>query len=133
MPAQIDVQIKGIEANRTAEGVDENTEVTFNVSSSINEGDRGPGFLTLKFSIGMETQPSAARMFVSGTASVTGKEEEIDELLESKEQDGTPYLFMRIYRHVYPTVYLLCGTLHVPYPGPGLLRHNRVEAEPPLQ
>ncbi len=133
MSAQIDVQIKGVETNRTAEGVDENTEVTFNVDSSISESDRGPGFLALKFSMDMETQPAAARVFVSGTASVSGKEEEIDGLLESKELDGTPTLFMRIYQRVYPTMYLLCGSLHVPYPGPGLLRQNRVETEAPLR
>lgn len=129
MLGQIDVQIKGVETSRTSEGVDENTEVMFAVNSSISESDRGPGFINLKFSIEMETQPSAARVFISGTASVTGKEEEIDELLAAKERDGTPTLFMRIYQRAYPTMYLLCGSLHVPYPGPGLLRRNKVETE----
>jgi hypothetical protein len=68
-------------------------------------------------------------VFITGTASVTGKEDEISDLLEAKERDGTPTLFMRIYQRVYPTLYLLCGALHVPYPGPGLLRQNVVETE----
>jgi hypothetical protein len=126
---QIDVQIKGVETSRTSDAVDENTEVSFNVGSSITESDRGPGFVNLKFSIDLETQPSAARIFVSGTASVSGKDEEIDEILGAKERDGTPTLFMRIYQRVYPTMYLLCGSLHIPYPGPGLLRQNKVETE----
>jgi hypothetical protein len=48
---QIDVQIKGVETSRTAEDVNENTDVTFDVNSSISEADRGAGFLSLKFSI----------------------------------------------------------------------------------
>lgn len=129
MPAQIEVQIKGVETGRTSEGVDENTDVIFNVNSSIAEADRGPGFISLKFSIDMETQPSAARVFISGNASVSGKEDEVEELLGARERDGTPTVFMRIYQRVYPTMYLLCGALHVPYPGPGLLHQNNVETE----
>jgi len=129
MAPQLDVIIKGVESSRTSEDADENAEVAFNVNSSISEHDSGPGFVNLKFSIDMETQPSAARIFVSGTARVAGKENEIEEMLGAKEKDGTPTLFMRIYQRVYPTMYLLSGSLHVPYPGPGLLRQNHVESE----
>ncbi len=124
---QVDVLVKGIEANKTAEEVNESTQVTFNVNSSINEADRGPGFLNLKFSMDIETQPAAARIFVSGTATLKGKEDEIDAVLEAKEKDGTtPTLFMKIYQRVYPTMYLLCGSLKIPYPAPGLLRLSQM-------
>lgn len=123
---QVDVAVKGIEANKTADGVNESTPVTFNVNSSINEADRGPGFLNLKFSLDIETQPAAARIFVSGMATVRGKDDEVEEILSAKESDGTPTLFMRIYQRVYPTMYLLCGSLKIPYPAPGLLRLNQV-------
>jgi hypothetical protein len=124
-----DVVIKGVESSRTAEDANENVDVAFNVNSSISESDSGPGFVTLKYSIDMETQPSAARIFVSGTAKISGKDGEIEQLLGAKENDGTPTVFMRIYQRVYPTMYLLSGALHVPYPGPGLLRQNRMETE----
>ena len=124
---QVDVTVKGIEATKTADEVSESTPVTFNVNSSINEADRGPGFMNLKFSMDVETQPSAARLFVSGTATLKGKEEEIDELIGAKEKDGTtPTLFMKIYQRVYPTMYLLCGSLKLPYPAPGLLRLSQM-------
>ena len=133
--AQVEVTVKGIEANRTSDEVNESTPVTFNVNSSINEADRGPGFMNLKFSMDIETQPAAARLFVSGTATLKGKEDEIDELIGAKEKDGTtPSLFMKIYQRVYPTMYLLCGSLKIPYPAPGLLRLSQVasaeETEP---
>lgn len=123
---QIDVHVKGIEASRTTDEANESSPVTFNVSASINESDRGPGFLNLKFSMDIETQPVAARLHVSGTASLIGKEGEIDETLAAREKDGTPSLFMKIYQSVYPTMYLLCGSLKIPYPAPGLLRLSQV-------
>ena len=123
---QVDVLVRGIEANKTSDDADESTQVTFNVNSSINESDRGPGFLNLKFSMDIETVPAAARVFVSGGVTVKGKDEEIDEMLSAKEKDGTPTLFMRIYRRVYPTMYLLCGSLKIPYPAPGLLKLSQM-------
>ena len=122
----VEVSVKGIEANKTSDEANESTPVTFNVNSSINEADRGPGFLNLKFSMDVETQPAAARVFVSGTAMLKGKDDEIDQLLAAKEADGSPALFMKIYQRVYPTMYLLCGTLRLPYPAPGLLKLNRM-------
>src|SRR5271157_4785029 len=124
------VQIKGMETNKTGETVDENTDVVFNVTSSLTESERGQGFINLKFSMNMDTEPSAARIYVSGTASVAGSENEIAELLESKEKDGTPTVFVKVYQRVYPTIYLMCGSLHVPYPGPGLLRQTSVHEQP---
>lgn len=124
--AQIDVIVKGIDANKTLDEANESTPITFNVNASISESDRGPGFLNLKFSMDIETQPAAAKLHVSGNASLTGKDAEIEETLAAREKDGTPSLFMKIYQRVYPTMYLLCGSLKIPYPAPGLLRLNQV-------
>ena len=123
---QVDVLVKGVEANKTLDEANESTPITFNVNASISESDRGPGFLNLKYSMDIETQPAAARLHVSGTASLTGKDAEIEETLSAREKDGTPALFMKIYQRVYPTMYLLCGSLKIPYPAPGLLRLNQV-------
>jgi hypothetical protein len=128
MQADVDVQIKRIETGRTAEGVTGKTEVEFNVNSSISESDRGPGFINLKYSIDLQTDPSAAHLFVSGMAKVKGRDDDMDALLAATERDGTPKVFMKVYQKIYPTMFLLCGALDIPYPGPGLLRQNRVEA-----
>ena len=128
MQPDVDVAVKRIETGRTAEGVTGKTEVEFNVNSSISESDRGPGFINLKFTIDMQTDPQAARLFVSGVATVKGREDDMDEFLAASEKDGTPAVFMKVYQKIYPTMFLLCGALDIPYPGPGLLRQNRVEA-----
>ena len=130
MKLDLDVQLKRVETNRTAEGVDKNTEVEFNVNSSISESERGPGFVNLKYSINLETEPTAARLFVSGNAVIKGSEGDIDQLLAAHERDGTPIVFMKVYQRVYPTMYLMCAALNIPYPGPGLLRQNKMETQP---
>jgi len=53
----------------------------------------------------------------------------VEKLVAGREPDGTSSLFMKIYQRVYPTMYLLCGSLRVPYPAPGLLRLNRTTTE----
>lgn len=126
---EVDVQIKALEASRTVEEAAKNMDVTFNVNSSISESDRSDGLLKLKFSIDLETSPPAARLHVAGLATLTGREEEVEKLLAAREQDGTPTLFMKIYQRVYPTMYLLCGSMEIPYPSPGLLRLNRTTTE----
>jgi hypothetical protein len=130
MKLDLDVQLKRVETNRTAEGVDKNTEVEFNVNSSISESERGPGFVNLKYSIDLETEPAAARLFVSGNAVIKGSEDDIDQLLAARERDGTPIVFMKVYQRVYPTLYLMCASLNIPFPGPGLLRQNKLETGP---
>lgn len=123
---ELAVKVKTIEASKTSDETNFNSQVTFGVNSSINEVERGPGVLGMKFSIDIDTQPAAAKVFVSGAATLTGKDEEIEELLNAKEADGSPVLFMRIYQKVYAMVYLVAGSLDIPYPAPGLLKVNSV-------
>ena len=69
---QIDVLVKGVEANKTSDEANESTAITFNVNASISESDRGPGSLSLKYAMDIETQPAGARLHVAGTASLAG-------------------------------------------------------------
>jgi len=128
----VEVKMKALEASRTVEEATANMEATFNVNSSISESDRTDGLLKLKFSVDLETSPPAAKLRVAGLATLTGREEEIEKLLAAREQDGTPTLFMKIYQRLYPTMYLLCGSMDIPYPSPGLLRLNRTTTEEEL-
>ena len=130
--AEVEVEIRALEANRTIEGSAENLDVNFNVNATINESDRSEGAMVLKYSIDFETSPAAARLHVTGLAKVAGREEEVEKLVAGREKDGTPTLFMKIYQRVYPAMYLLCGSLKIPYPAPGLLRLNHTTTEEEL-
>ena len=124
--AGIEITIRSVEGNKLAEDVTSDSSVNFNVNANITESERNPDRLTLKFAIDLTTEPDVAKMTVTGTAVLTGDEKEIDFLLTPKEGESVPPVFMKIYQKVYAVLYLVSGSLRIPYPSPGLLRGVRV-------
>lgn len=124
--SSIEVTIKSVEGNKLAEDVTSDSSVNFNVNANITESERNPEKLTLKFAIDLTTDPDVARMTVTGTAVLTGDDKEIDFLLTPKEGESVPPVFMKIYQKVYAVLYLVSGSLRIPYPSPGLLRGIRL-------
>jgi hypothetical protein len=120
--ADVEVVIKGVEGTKLAEDVTSDSSVAFNASANIVETERNPGKLVLKFTIELNTNPEVARMTISGTAVLTGEDKEIEALLTPREGESVPPVFMRIYQKVYAILYLVSGSLRIPYPSPGLLK-----------
>lgn len=119
---EVEVLVKNVDAARLTEERRDETSVTFDVAASLAETDHSAGQFTLKFSIAITAQPPVARMDVAGTAKITGEEKEIEELLRSPDQNTPPPVFMTIYQKVYAILYLLSGSLKIPYPSPGLMK-----------
>jgi hypothetical protein len=119
---EVQVQVKNVEATRLSDEVRDETSVTFDVAASLAETEHQAGQFTLKYSIAISSQPPVAKMDVSGTARITGEEREIEELLKSPDQNTPPPVFMAIYQKVYAILYLLSGSLKIPYPSPGLMK-----------
>ena len=65
-------------------------------------------------------------MDVAGSAKITGEEAEIEALLKNPDQNTPPPVFMSIYQKVYAILYLLSGSLKIPYPSPGLMKVVRM-------
>ena len=129
---KIDVEIRKIEASKTAEGIDESSAIFYTVNSSLNEVKKEPEKLILNFLLDVETQPAAAKITIIGIVMITGNEEELTpETLGATDSEGVPVLFMKIYQKVYPIMYLLANTLHLPYPSPGLIKLTNIEKEEP--
>jgi len=125
---ELEVLVKNVEANRLTEEVRDDTSVTFDVAASLSEVDRQAGQFTLKYSIAITSQPPIARMDVAGTARITGEEKEIQDLLNAPDANTPPPVFMSIYQKVYAILYLLSGSLKIPYPSPGLMKVVRMAA-----
>ena len=119
---EVEVLVKNVEATRLSEETRDQTAVTFDVSASLTETEHETGQFTLKFTISITAQPPVARMDVSGTARITGEEPEIEALLLQVDPNTTPPVFMTIYQKVYAILYLLSGSLKIPYPSPGLMK-----------
>lgn len=119
---EVEVLVKTVEANRLSEEAKDDITVTFDVAASLTEVDHQAGQFTLKYSIAITSQPPVARMDVAGTAKITGEEAEIQELLKTPDGNNPPPVFMSIYQKVYAILYLLSGSLKIPYPSPGLMK-----------
>ena len=117
----VEVLIKSIEGTKLANDASADTDVTFNANASLVEGERNPGQMVLKFVIDLETQPEVAKISVAGSAILRGEDSIIDALLTVRNDDSVPPIFLKIYQKVYSVTYLLCGSLKIPYPSPGLL------------
>ena len=125
---EVEVLVKNVEANRLSEEARDETSVTFDVAASLSEVDHQAGQFTLKYSIAITSQPPVARMDVAGTARITGEEAEIQELLKTTDGNTPPPVFMSIYQKVYAILYLLSGSLKIPYPSPGLMKVVKMAA-----
>jgi len=121
----VDVSIKAVEGTKLAEDVTPDSTVGFNATANIVEAERNPDRLTLKFTIDLTTDPEVAKMTVTGTAMISGDEKEIEALLGTNNGDVPP-VFMKIYQKVYAILYLVAGSLKIPYPSPGLLKGVRM-------
>ncbi len=122
----VDVAIKSVEGTKLAEDVTSDSSVNFNVGANIVQSERNPDKLTLKFTIELGTEPEVAKMTVTGTAVLTGDDKEIESMLTPKEGESVPPVFMKIYQKVYAVLYLVSGSLKIPYPSPGLLKGVRL-------
>ena len=119
---EVEVLVKNVEASRLSEDVKDDAPVTFDVAASLSEVDHQAGQFTLKYTIAITSQPPVARMDVAGTARITGEETEIQEILKTADANSPPPVFMSIYQKVYAILYLLSGSLKIPYPSPGLMK-----------
>jgi hypothetical protein len=124
--AEVEVAIRSVEGTKLAEDVTPDSTVGFNAVANIVESERSPGKLVLKFTIDLGTDPEVAKIAVAGSAILTGEEQEIELLLAAKEGESVPPVFMRIYQKVYAILYLVSGSLKIPYPSPGLLKKVHV-------
>ncbi|MBI4258499.1 MAG: hypothetical protein HY619_06055, partial [Thaumarchaeota archaeon] len=118
--------VSKVECSKLSEKNEENTEVAFNVNASLAESERNPQWLTVKFELNVETQPSVGKLSLAGSATIKGDGEEVQALITPKDSNSVPPVFMKIYHKLYPVIYLLCGTLKIPYPSPGLLKATYV-------
>src|SRR5487761_1658636 len=99
----ITTSITSVAAERTEEKADANTPVIFGLDVNIEELERKSDSVKVKFHIAMEAS------------------------LNADPETNVPPIFTKIYQQAYAVIFLLAGTLNVPYPSPALLRSPRVQ------
>lgn len=96
-------------------------DVLYKVNVTMTETEKNPGWTGISFTLDLTSEPSVARLQVTGTAVVGGTREEVMPFLAASGQSPPPIL-AKIYERVYGTIYVLCDALLVPHPLPTLMR-----------
>jgi len=99
--------------------------VNFDVKARLEEKERKSQMVVLGFNLFLTTRPNIVKFEVEGTATLTGKDADIDKMLEVNPETKVPYVFQRVYQHAFTAMYLLSTILNVPPPPQDLLFSTR--------
>jgi hypothetical protein len=125
--AQVLTKIRSVSSIKSDEKASANTSVIFNFGVNMEEADRNEDSVKLNFQMIMDTEPSIAKFTVEGAATIRGTTEEIEHMLSPDPETNVPFVFTRIYQQVYAVIFMLAGTIEVPYPSPALLKRAHVK------
>jgi len=123
---EVITKIRNVDVQKMDDKADHNTPVIFDFGANLEEADRSSEGVVLNFKMTMDTEPSIAKFVVEGTAKISGEEAEIEKLLSADPQTNVPFVFTRIYQTVYSVIFMLAGTVDIPYPSPALLKRPHV-------
>ncbi|MDG6904427.1 MAG: hypothetical protein JRN20_01425 [Nitrososphaerota archaeon] len=126
--ADVITRIRSVAVQKLDEKSNHNTPVIFDFGANLEEADRSSESVALNFKMTMDTEPTIAKFAIEGSAMINGEESEIEKLLSPDPETNVPYVFTRIYQTVYSVIFMLAGTIDVPYPSPALLKRPHVKA-----
>jgi hypothetical protein len=124
--AQVITKIRSVSSLKSDERATADTPVIFNFGVNMEEAERNDESVKLNFQMIMDTEPSIAKFTVEGSATIRGSAEVIEQMLSADPETNVPYVFTRIYQQVYAVIFMLAGTIEVPYPSPALLKRAHV-------
>jgi hypothetical protein len=102
--------------------------VSFDIKAKLEEKERKSQMSTIGFTLYLSTRPSIVKFEVGGTATLTGKDTDIQKMLEVDSESKTPPLFQRIYQSVFTSMYLMSAILNTPSPPNDLLHSDKQAA-----
>ncbi|MEM3617198.1 MAG: hypothetical protein QXJ31_04720 [Candidatus Bathyarchaeia archaeon] len=102
--------------------------VNFDVKARLEEKERKSQMVVVGFNLQLTTKPSIVKFEIEGAATLTGKDTEINKMLEVDPETKVPYVFQKIYQHTFTTMYLLSTILNTPPPPIDLLLFRGEEA-----
>jgi len=114
------VEITSLLATRLSEGVG-STGVRFDVSAKLEEKERRSGRVVVLFGLIVKTKPNVVKYEVEGSATLSGKDAFIDQMLKVDPKSNVPFVFHRVYQHVFTAIYMMASFLGTIYPPPDLL------------
>jgi hypothetical protein len=104
-----------LDKNRPSEAV------RYDLNVRLEEKNRRSGRVVVLFGLSVKTKPNVVKYEVEGTAILTGKDAAIDQILKTDPMNNVPYVFQRVYQHVFTAIYVLASMLDTIYPPCDLL------------
>jgi hypothetical protein len=104
--------------------------VNFDVKAKLEEKERRSQMVVVGFNLQLTTKPGIVKFEIEGTATITGKDTEINKMLEVDPETKVPYVFQKVYQHTFTAMYLLSTILNTPPPPIDLLLFRREEMPP---
>jgi len=130
-----DVKIQVAISNITAVKLNENPPtgaLTFDVGAKLEEKERKSGQVTVIFLLTVGTKPNIAKFGIEGNATLTGKDADIEKLLEIDPDTKIPRMLYGVYQHIFTALYLISTLLETPYPPPDLF-HSTKQVTPKVE
>jgi hypothetical protein len=120
----VKIEITSLVGNRS--GVKSGAEaVSFNIKAKLEEKERKSQMVIVGFGLLLTTKPSIVKFEIEGTATLTGKDEDIRRMLEVNPETKVPHLLPRVYQHAFMSMYLFSTILNTPPPPQDLLGSER--------
>ena len=99
--------------------------VNFDVKAKLEEKERKSQMVVVGFNLFLSTKPSVVKFEVEGTATIIGKDAEINKMLQVNPETKVPYVFQKVYQYAFTAMYLLSTILNSPPPPQDLLFPHR--------
>jgi len=99
--------------------------INFDVKAKLEEKERRSQLVIVGFNLLVMTRPAVVKFKVEGTATLTGKDEEINKILEIDPEVRVPYVFQKVYQSAFEAMYLVSAILKTPPPPHNMLLTKR--------
>jgi hypothetical protein len=119
---EVDVVVEKIQCTGHTDKATENSKSNYTLNVSLSERKRRPEGLTIGFTLELTGASDVALITIEGSAKLTGPQTEITESLAVAGGKAPPKVVETIYEKLYGLVYVLAGSMKVPYPLPNLLK-----------
>ncbi|MBS7659155.1 MAG: hypothetical protein QXT06_03895 [Candidatus Bathyarchaeia archaeon] len=98
----------------------------------MEEKERRSQMIVIDFGLLLTTKPGFVRFEIEGTATLKGKEDEMDKMLEPDPNTKAPLILNKIYQRAFIAMYTLSAILGAPPPPheliPTITKENAQEA-----
>jgi hypothetical protein len=118
-----------LSAVRLSGKVEPGSVLNFDVKARMNEKERRRGWVSVGFALSVGTRPNVVKYEVEGIATLEGKDEEIQMMLEVDTETQVPLVFSGVYKQTFMSMYLLSTLIDSPPPPANLLQSDQREVE----